>query len=71
MMGKREEKSKDVKEELKDSVIAAPAILGGGTQPLDVDLRKGRPKEEKWSYLIAFLIPVLIVVIFLVIALIS
>ncbi|MBA7601730.1 hypothetical protein ES703_08810 [subsurface metagenome] len=60
-MGKREEKPKD----LKDSIIpvATPSEFGG---PQVVDLRKGRPKEEKWSYLIALLIPVLIFIIVMV-----
>lgn len=57
-MGKREEKH----ENLRDTIIPlhSPSELGG---PQVVDLRKGRPKEEKWSYLIALLIPVLIFVI--------
>ena len=43
--------------------MATPSEFGG---PQVVDLRKGRPKEEKWSYLIALLIPVLIFIIVMV-----
>jgi hypothetical protein len=35
-----------------------------------VDFKSGRPKEEKWSYLIAFLIPIVFFIIVMVVALI-
>jgi hypothetical protein len=35
-----------------------------------VDFKSGRPKEEKWSYLIAFLIPLVFFIIVMVVALI-
>ncbi len=64
MMGKREEKQKD----LKDSIIPLPTVSEG---PQVVDLRKNRPKEENWSYLIGFLLAISIPLILLLIALLS
>jgi hypothetical protein len=60
-MEQNEEKPKKV-DDIRDFIISvpSPSELGG---PQVVDLRKGRPKEENWSYLIALLIPVLIVII--------
>ena len=65
-MGKREEK-REVVEDPRNHIISlpSPSELGG---PQVADLRKGRQKEENWSYLIALLIPILILITLLVIA---
>lgn len=52
----REEKRKEV-EDPRDVIIPVPNPYGGSDV---VDLRKGRPREEKWSYLIAILIAIIV-----------
>jgi hypothetical protein len=63
--GRHEEPHGEVEEVKEDLPPVTPQ--GPGTERLD--LKKGRPKEEKWSYIIAILIPIVLFIIVLVVAL--
>jgi hypothetical protein len=60
--GKHDEPHGEVEEVKEDLLPVTPE--GPGTERLD--LKRGRPKEEKWSYVIALLIPIIIFIIVLV-----
>jgi hypothetical protein len=51
-----EEEKRERVEDPRDYIIPLPTAADG---PTTVDLRKGRPREGKWSYLAAILIAII------------
>jgi hypothetical protein len=60
IMEEEEEKRKEVQDP-RDVII--PVNPGSGLGQDVVDLRKGRPREEKWSYLIALILGIVFVIV--------
>jgi hypothetical protein len=65
MLGEEEEKREKV-EDPRDYIIPAHTHTDPGSQI--VDLRKGRPMEENWSYLIALILGILFILVFVLVA---
>jgi hypothetical protein len=65
------EKIKDlfpISDSNRDMTVINPGIPGAGQT---IDMNTDRPREEKWSYVIAIMIPIVIIIIILVIASVS